>query len=239
MVDYSENQRLIPGVTHSKAELHRHESTYNWWRDCIEHDIDNGLPKNLKSIRILDLGCGVGFGCAILASIPKAEITGIDVSARAIEYAKEHYSLENITYEVADIADYIKGMKAFDYVVSRHCIECVPDGFDLLKKVDYKRRMMIDVPYNEKEGNDTNHLFFGIDERWFNRPAPQEFLYQDLRGHMYNMSNKPRKPNTIMALWYDVKKLDAVDPKAAARMLADQEAAQELQKVEAVGDGSN
>lgn len=229
MTDYSENlQRIVPGVTHNDNERHRHQATYEWWVDCIMHDIPS-LPKNMKTIRILDLGCGVGYGCAILATIPNAEVTGVDVSGVAIEYAKEHYALDNITYEVADISNYVKTMKAFDYVVCRHVIECIPDGFDLLKKIDYKRRLMVDCPYNEKEGADPYHLFSGITELWFSHPAPQEFLYQDQRGRMYNQSNKPRKPNTIMALWYDVKRLDAVDPAAVARNM-------EALEAEAVSD---
>jgi len=42
--------------------------------------------------RVLDLGCGVGYGTAALAEVAR-EATGIDNSLEAIEYASQHYSM--------------------------------------------------------------------------------------------------------------------------------------------------
>ncbi len=74
---------------------------------------------------VLDLGCGSGYGIASLASHARS-VVGVDVSAAAVAYAREHYRLPNLRYEEI-IADrptpFPEG--SFDVVLSFQVIEHV------------------------------------------------------------------------------------------------------------------
>ena len=53
-------------------------------------DIANKYPhKDLSELSVLDVGCGGGILCEPLARL-QAKVTGIDVSPKAIEYARKH-----------------------------------------------------------------------------------------------------------------------------------------------------
>ena len=47
--------------------------------------------------RVLDAGCGSGYGTAALAEIA-ASVTGVDVAAEAIAHAREHYPAPNVQF---------------------------------------------------------------------------------------------------------------------------------------------
>src|ERR1700724_2556891 len=50
--------------------------------------------------RVLDIGCGTGYGTAELAQHAESA-TGIDISSEAIAYAREHYPLPNAKFLAA------------------------------------------------------------------------------------------------------------------------------------------
>ena len=50
------------------------------------------LAAMLQGKRVLDAGCGTGYGSAELAQ-SAAEVTGVDIAADAIEYASANYPL--------------------------------------------------------------------------------------------------------------------------------------------------
>ncbi len=82
------------------------------------------VPEVLKQLgditnkKILDLGCGQGFFCRILAN-HKAIVTGIDLSKSLIEYAKKYSKYDNISYYVANAEDLsFLEANSFDIVVS-------------------------------------------------------------------------------------------------------------------------
>ena len=54
--------------------------------------------------RILDLGCGVGYGAAILADAPGiTDVVAVDRSQESLAYAKSHYHRPKITWIGADL----------------------------------------------------------------------------------------------------------------------------------------
>ena len=81
--------------------------------------------------RIVDLGCGSGYGVARLAEFAQ-QVDGIDQSPVAIEYAKKHYGRPNSIFAVADLAlgfppECPQG--TYDMAVTSEVIEHVTDLF--------------------------------------------------------------------------------------------------------------
>ncbi|WP_431632195.1 class I SAM-dependent methyltransferase [Alkalinema pantanalense] len=64
---------------------------YNWrWNWRAAYHFCTGRQPDRQDIRILDAGCGTGCGTEYLVYLnPQAEVTGIDLSAGALEVAKE------------------------------------------------------------------------------------------------------------------------------------------------------
>lgn len=63
-----------------------HEATYR-----------HALPA-ARDADVLDLGCGSGYGSAMLAEVAKS-VVGVDVSGAAVAYAREHYGRANARFE--------------------------------------------------------------------------------------------------------------------------------------------
>ncbi len=188
---YNEGERLIPGVTHDRAELVRHRSSYFFWNNIIEAD-------GARGVSILDLGCGVGHGCVTLAKLRGSRVVGVDSSAESLAYAGANYSRRNVNYVQADMGDFIASMPDFDYVVSRGAIEHVPDGLALLRRARWRRRLLFDVPYDEPAGNNPHHVLHGLREDAFAGWDEAELFFQDLAGVIYD--ERPERANMIMCV---------------------------------------
>ena len=198
---FNDGERLIPGVTHDMAEVIRHKSSYEFFRNIIEHDVET-VPKlqEKKEITIADFGFGVGHGCFELAKIKKSRVTGIDISPDCLKYAEEFYASSNITYEICDLVEYAEKMPEFDYVVSRGVFEHVPAGLDVAFSTRWKERLLFDVPYNEPKDPNPHHILTGIREEHFAAFPESELFYQDLGGILYDSKHKPGFVNMIMCV---------------------------------------
>jgi 2-polyprenyl-3-methyl-5-hydroxy-6-metoxy-1,4-benzoquinol methylase len=71
----------------------------------------------LKPCKVIDVGCGEGFYSIYLAS-KGFEVTGIDISEKAIRYAKENAQKHgvNVKFMVLDGMDLLKLKEQFDFV---------------------------------------------------------------------------------------------------------------------------
>jgi SAM-dependent methyltransferase len=76
--------------------------------------------------RVLDVGCGAGYGSAELANTATS-VTGIDLSPEAISHADENYSRPNITFQQASATQLPFPEASFDLVVAFEVIEHLPD----------------------------------------------------------------------------------------------------------------
>jgi SAM-dependent methyltransferase len=196
---YNDGERLIPGVTHDRAELVRHRSSYVFWRAVIELDCRR-LRHRPEQISVVDLGCGVGHGCATLADLPGVRVVGVDSSKESLEYARRHYARRNVEYLRADLVDFIPGMPAFDYAVSRASMEHVPDGLELIRRADWRYRLLFDVPYDETPGVNPHHVVHNVTEASFEHFDNAEIFFQDLGGVTYDRGHKPERPNVIVCV---------------------------------------
>ena len=88
--------------------------------------------------RVLDYGCGSGYGTALISE-HSLEVTGIDISSEAIEYAQSQYSAPNLKYmriDPAEVAPLPFPDSSFDVVLSFQVIEHVQNVSAYLQEID-------------------------------------------------------------------------------------------------------
>jgi SAM-dependent methyltransferase len=81
--------------------------------------------------RVLDLGCGTGYGTAELAKYA-TEAVGVDISPEAIDYATEHY--RNARFVLGSAADAHFEDESFDLVTSFELIEHLSEPRSLIEQ---------------------------------------------------------------------------------------------------------
>ena len=196
---YNEGERLVPGETHGRDEVVRHKSSYKLFRDIIESDILRDPSMLVTGITILDIGCGTGHGTFMLSDILGAQIVGIDPSIESVQYAKDNYGAKNIQYVNGDAESFVRDSHTFDYVVSRHALEHVVDGLNFALKVLCRKRLMVNVPFNEGDGN-VHHLVHWIKEEHFEAYPNKEFFYEGLDGVTQLTRTEDNPPNSILCV---------------------------------------
>lgn len=105
-----------------------HLARYLWAREL--------LPRG--EANVLDLGCGSGYGSHILAEArPDARVTGIDYDAQAVEHARRHHQLANLSFAVGDPTAWERtiGSSRFDAIACFDVIEHVQHRELLLEAV--------------------------------------------------------------------------------------------------------
>jgi len=88
----------------------------------IKNDLKNIIKEGMK---VLDLGCGTGITTKYIAELG-AKVTGIDISPKLIEFARENSNHENIEYLIHDITDFNLGKKTFDAICLIDIMEHIP-----------------------------------------------------------------------------------------------------------------
>lgn len=92
-----------------------HIASYRWVADFI------------RDKRVLDLGCGSGYGCAAMAEHAQS-VEGVDVSAEAVAHANQSFSAANLRYSSFDPEQPLPFADgSFDVVTSFQVIEHVED----------------------------------------------------------------------------------------------------------------
>ncbi len=76
--------------------------------------------------RVLDAGCGTGYGSAELSRNARA-VTALDISEEAVRYTRCNFPVENLAVVAGSASSLPFGANAFDLIVAFEVIEHLPD----------------------------------------------------------------------------------------------------------------
>ena len=157
-----------------------------------------------KNDRVLDLACGTGYGTAMLSSRAK-HVFGVDLSKRAIWFAKRRYQKSNVEFQTGDFFD---SFGKYDVVVSFETLEHImAESFDqILVNLESKAKKLIigSVPYLEKAEINPHHFWFDLNIKSFDlltKRGKLVFYYQNCEGKIYKKLNPGYCQNLIFVVY--------------------------------------
>lgn len=130
--------------------------------------------------RVLDAGCGTGYGAAELAEAA-AWVVGADIAAEAIDFARKNYQRPNLFFERALCSALPHGAGSFDLVVAFEVIEHLANWRELLLEA---RRVL--APGGQFIVSTPNRLYYN-ESRGQEGPNPfhvHEFEYAEFRAEL-------------------------------------------------------
>ncbi len=102
-------ERVIPGQVDVDL-LNEHLARYTF------------AARLARGKRVLDAGCGAGYGSAELADAALS-VVGVDVAPEAIEFARANYALPNLSFEESSVTTLPHADGSFELVVAFEVIE--------------------------------------------------------------------------------------------------------------------
>jgi SAM-dependent methyltransferase len=155
-LDLLSSERFVPDMHHGKSLEPEHHARYGW------------AASHLAGLEVLDAGCGVGWGTALLAERAK-RATGIDISPVAVAEATRRHG-DVAVFEPGDLRRVPFDDGEFDAVVSFEAIEHVADAEQALDELRRVLRpgglLLISTPNRGvyPEGNPFHHHEFTAEE---------------------------------------------------------------------------
>jgi len=116
-------ERFVPGKPELTHLYQEHMSRYMFAAQFVQGK------------RVLDLGCGCGYGSCYLAKHGATEVIGIDNSEEAVKFSQCHYDASNLDFEVQDATAIRFDSSSFDVVVAFELIEHLRNYERMLSEV--------------------------------------------------------------------------------------------------------
>lgn len=119
-----QTERLVPQNLpwHKKRLVDEHMIRYRFASSYV------------KGKTVIDLACGVGFGCEMLSQNAQSVI-GVDINSEAIMYAQKHYLDKNIEYVKYDVTKTPFPKHSADVITSFETVEHLVDEKLFIKEV--------------------------------------------------------------------------------------------------------
>jgi ubiquinone biosynthesis O-methyltransferase len=194
-------ERLIPGEVDVDL-LNEHVARYTF------------ASRLARGKRVLDAGCGAGYGSAELARTALA-VVGVDVAPEAIEFARAHYQSDNLSFEQASCANLPYDASSFDLVVAFEVIEHLQDWraflLETARVLSPNGQLVVSTPnklyYTESRGPHGANPFhvheFTFDEfrQELNAVFPHVSLY--LENHVEGVTFQPHEAGETVEVRVD------------------------------------
>ena len=107
-------ERTLPGIPRENYWFARHMVAYEL------------AAKMAAGKRVIDIGCGEGYGPALLAKSAR-EVLGVDIAPEVVAHARLVYPAPNLSFEVMDVNRLEVPSGSFDFAVSLQVVEHLVD----------------------------------------------------------------------------------------------------------------
>ena len=198
-------ERVIPGQVDVDL-LNEHLARYTF------------AARLVRGKRVLDAGCGAGYGSAELAHAALS-VVGVDRAPEAIEFARANYRLPNLSFEESSVVSLPHPDGSFDLVVAFEVIEHLEQWNDFLlearRVLSPNGQFIVSTPnklyYTESRGQDGANPFhvheFAFKEFTEALTDVFPFVSMFLENHVEGVSFQPyERGNTVEV------RVDAGDP---------------------------
>jgi 2-polyprenyl-3-methyl-5-hydroxy-6-metoxy-1,4-benzoquinol methylase len=123
----------------------------------------------VRGRQVVDVGCGSGYGCEILAQAGATRVCGADISTKAIDFARSRFGgfAEFTVQGITDLADFRSG--SFDITVSSEVLEHIKEygrerrALQELDRVTRPGGLIIVATPNSELGGDHGFSFAEIE----------------------------------------------------------------------------
>lgn len=187
-------ERMIPELNKGKTLYYEHLLRYLFSSQFVKHK------------KVLDLGCGSGYGSRILKALGAKEVFGVDISKEAVEYARSTYGNQNVKFLTADVEKLPLFKERFDTIAAFEILEHLQNHNSFLKGIKKNLKpdgiFLVSTPnkytYPEKNPFHLKELF----PDQFETLLKEYFTYVHLFNQQFLFSNsiQPQKRHNNLDL---------------------------------------
>ena len=145
-----------------------------------------------KGWKVLDLGCGCGFGCELFSEVA-GSVLGVDIDPQPLDHAREVHSVASVNFFCCAAEDF-EYPSAADMTVMIEALEHFDDPEKVMRKVleNTTHRVFVTVPIKPTVGinpshktdwtvNSLNTFILGLSNDW-------QIIHGAVQDNLYYMS---------------------------------------------------